>query len=71
MKKIIKLGLIAVLTVVVFSSCKKLMCQCVATGYVPQDRIEEVLNRHIGNCVSIAETSGSIVDDGVTVTCSY
>ena len=59
----------AALLVVGFSSCKKLMCQCEAVG--PADKVEEVLNRHINDCVDIADDGGTIHDSGVTVTCSY
>lgn len=46
------------------------MCKCVATGYVSESKLDEVLNRHVSNCVSIAD-SEPILDEGVTVSCSY
>ena len=52
-----------------FSSCKKLRCKCVATG--PEDKVETVLDKHINDCVEIADGDGTIYDSGVTVTCSY
>ena len=70
MKKIITLGVLAVVVLLAFSSCKKLTCQCVATGRVSESTLNEVLNRHVSNCVTIAET-GPITDDGVNVSCSY
>ena len=69
MKKKLLLVALAALLMVGFSSCKKLMCKCVATG--PEDKVELVLSRHINDCVEIADQGGSIYDSGVTVTCSY
>lgn len=69
-KKIIILGLTAVTVVFTLSSCKKLTCQCVGTGRVSESTLNEVLNRHLNDCVTIAET-GPITDNGVNVSCSY
>ena len=37
----------------------------------PEDRVETILNKHINDCVEIADEGGTIHDSGVTVTCSY
>lgn len=71
MKKKIVLLLFAGLIIISFSSCKKLRCKCVATGYVSQSTIDQVLDRHIDDCVKIADSGSPIVDDGVNVSCSY
>lgn len=70
MKKVILLFIAAVLLSSVCCSCRKLMCKCYATGYVSEDRLNEVLYKHIDDCVSIAD-SEPVVESGVTVTCSY
>jgi len=70
MKKALVLMAFATLLILGFSSCKKMMCKCVATGYVSEAELETILNKHINDCVEIAET-GSITDQGVVVTCSY
>ena len=67
-KTFIILGMAALLAVG-FSSCRKLMCQCEAVG--PADKVETILNKHISDCVEIADQGGTIHDSGVTVTCSY
>ena len=69
MKKKLLLVVFAALLMLGFSSCKKLMCKCVATG--PEDKVETILNKHINDCVEIADEGGTIYDSGVTVTCSY
>ena len=69
MKKKLLLVACAALLLVGFSSCKKLMCKCTAVG--PADRVETILNKHINDCVEIADEGGTIHDSGVTVTCSY
>ncbi len=69
MKKKMLLIAMAAILVVGFSSCKKLMCKCQAVG--PADRVENILNKHINDCVEIADDGGTIYDSGVTVTCSY
>lgn len=70
MKKIVFLILVAVAVFFTFSSCKKLMCRCVATGYVSDSKLNEVLQEHLDECVYIAETE-PIYDDGVQVSCEY
>ena len=69
MKKTLLILAFAALLMTGSSSCKKLMCKCTAVG--PSDRVETVLNRHINDCVEIAEDGGTIYDSGVTVTCAY
>ena len=69
MKKTLLILAFAALLMTGFSSCKKLMCKCTAVG--PEDRVETILNKHINDCVEIADEGGTIHDSGVTVTCSY
>ena len=69
MKKALLILAFAALLLSGFSSCKKLMCRCQAVG--PADKVETILNRHINDCVEIADDGGTIYDSGVTVTCSY
>ncbi len=70
MKKTLLIMALAALLSVGFSSCKKLMCKCVATGYASESELQTILDKHINDCVEIAET-GAITDNGVVVTCSY
>lgn len=70
MKKVLFIMALAVMLVMGFSSCKKLNCQCVATGYASESDVQAVLDKHIQDCVEIAE-NGPITDQGIVVTCSY
>jgi hypothetical protein len=70
MKKTLLILAFAALLLSGFSSCKKLMCKCTATGHATEAQLEVVLDRHINDCVDIAE-SGPIIDNGITVSCSY
>ena len=71
MKKTLIILAFAALLLSGFSSCKKLMCRCEASGYnTTAAQLEAVLDRHLSDCVEIAE-SGPINDQGITVTCSY
>lgn len=71
MKKTIALLAAAALLAISFSSCRKLMCRCQATGYMSEAELQVILNRHINDCVEIADDGGAIYDSGATITCSY
>lgn len=71
MKKTIALIAAAALLAISFSSCRKLMCKCEATGYMSQSELQEILNRHVDDCVEIALEDEAVYDDGATITCSF
>ena len=71
MKKTLAILAAALLMAVSFSSCKKLLCQCQATGYTSQEELQRILNKHLGDCVEIAESGEAIHDSGVVITCEY
>ena len=71
MKKIIALIAASALLAISFSSCRKLMCKCEATGYMSQSELQEILNRHVDDCVEIALDGDAVYDDGATITCSF
>ena len=72
MKRFLSFIAIFVLITVVFYSCSKWACSCVATGYVSESTLNAALSEHIYDCVSIAE-DGPLYDSyyNVTITCSY
>jgi hypothetical protein len=61
--------IIAMLIASGFSSCKKFTCTCKAYGPEGTD-LNAVLNKHMDDCVEIAET-GTIYDGDVAISCSY
>lgn len=71
MKKTIALIAAAALLAISFSSCRKLMCKCNATGYMSEAELQEILDRHIDDCVEIALEDEAVYDDGATITCSF
>ncbi len=71
MKKTLALLAITAFLAVGFSSCKQLNCKCTATGYASDEYLNEVLERHINDCVEIADSGETIYDSGIAVTCEY
>lgn len=72
MKKVLLVVTAMLLLSCISTSCKKWTCQCKAVGYVSQSELDAALEKHIDDCVSIAE-SGPIMDSqyNVKITCSY
>ena len=70
MKKALLIVSAAVLFSVIFTSCKEMTCKCKATGAVSEEHLDYILNRHIDDCVEIAD-KGPIMDEEVYISCNY
>ena len=56
MKKTLIIIVGVLLLSVSVTSCKKFTCQCKAIGYVSQTELDAALQKHIDDCVSIADS---------------
>lgn len=72
MKKIIVIIAGVILLAFLSTSCKEWSCKCKASGYVSESTLDDALNDHMDECVSIAN-NGPIYDYyyDVEIACTY